>query len=88
MDGNSTEAVTTTESMTRAAITEPVNRLVQRPFTQEPSTALSLHNSNRNCCRWQQDARKGLHGPNDDTKRRVRISTSAAAAAIRPHYTR
>ena len=48
MAGNSTEAVSTTDSVTSTATTAEVNRLVARRLTQGPRTARSLHSSSRN----------------------------------------
>jgi hypothetical protein len=46
--GNSTDTVRIKDSITRTAITAPVNRLRPRVFTQDPSTAVSLQSSSRN----------------------------------------
>ena len=45
--GKSTDAVRMIDSITSAAMTAPVKRFSQRPFTQGPSTALSLQSSSR-----------------------------------------
>lgn len=51
MSGNNTDAMSTTDNVTRTATTAAVNRLVRAPFTQGPSTALSLHSNSRRCRR-------------------------------------
>src|SRR6202044_3176848 len=48
MDGNSTDAVSTTDSVIKIATTAEVNTFVPRRFTQGPSTERSLHSSSKN----------------------------------------
>jgi hypothetical protein len=45
--GNSTDAVKITDSITRTAITAPVNRFKPRVLAHGPTTSLSLHKSSR-----------------------------------------
>ena len=47
MPGKTTDAVSTTDSVIRTAITPEVNTLVMRRFTHGPSTSLSLQSSSR-----------------------------------------